>query len=392
MRIFGTVVFLVFMGSFSLLRGAEAEAADPVVVVDYFFEPGCPACLKVRNRVLPEIEERFEGFFKINRYNVHEVTNVALLLSYREKLDVTDNKSVMMVVDYAYVLNGYPEIRDGLRSAIDEALAERLDPAGVPPAPIQVDTGDSGGTMKLLTGRVEGFTLWAVILGGLGDGFNPCAMATLVFFVSLLGAYHVGNRAVAILGISFCVAVFVTYTAIGYGLLQVIHKTLAFETARRVFEVVMTAVLAVLALMSFRDAARYARSGKAGDVTLQLPEKLKRLAHSVLRKGIRARNLVVGGFVAGMVVTAIETVCTSQTYVPVLAAVAKSESALSGRAWGYLLLYNGMFVVPLVVILVLAYMGMKTDTLIEWSKKNVVVSKVMMGMFFVAMGVLIWML
>jgi hypothetical protein len=65
---------------------------------------------------------------------------------------------------------------------------------------------------------------------------------------------------------------------------------------------------------------------------------------------------------------------------------------LAGTAWGYLLVYNAMFVVPLIVILTLAYAGMRTDALIQWSRGHVVPSKVFMGIFFVGMSVAIWIL
>jgi cytochrome c biogenesis protein CcdA len=61
----------------------------------------------------------------------------------------------------------------------------------------------------------------------------------------------------------------------------------------------------------------------------------------------------------------------------------------SMMAWKYLLLYNFMFTIPLVIIFILTYFGLKTQTLLEWSKKNVVISKILLGILFLAMAVLI---
>ena len=99
--------------------------------------------------------------------------------------------------------------------------------------------------------------------------------------------------------------------------------------------------------------------------------------------------LAAGGLVVGTTVTALESVCTGQVYVPTLVLVAKEGGAASGRAWSYLLLYNAMFIVPLASVFTLTFFGLRTQTLLEWSKKNVVVSKVLLGIFFVAMAVLI---
>lgn len=59
------------------------------------------------------------------------------------------------------------------------------------------------------------------------------------------------------------------------------------------------------------------------------------------------------------------------------------------KAWGYLLLYNLMFIVPLVTVFILTYFGLRTPTLLDWSKKNVVVSKVLLGIFFIILAGLV---
>ena len=56
------------------------------------------------------------------------------------------------------------------------------------------------------------------------------------------------------------------------------------------------------------------------------------------------------------------------------------------KAWGYLLLYNIMFIMPLVTIFILTYIGLRTQTLLDWSKRNVVVSKIMLGCLFLILA------
>jgi len=99
--------------------------------------------------------------------------------------------------------------------------------------------------------------------------------------------------------------------------------------------------------------------------------------------------LAIGGFFLGAVVTAIESICTGQVYVPTLVLVVKGAGEASRTAWSYLLLYNLMFIVPLAAVFLLTYFGLRTQTLLEWSKRNVVTSKILLGIFFLAMAVLI---
>ena len=68
------------------------------------------------------------------------------------------------------------------------------------------------------------------------------------------------------------------------------------------------------------------------------------------------------------------------------------DSEKSARELSYLLLYNFMFILPLIVVFALTYYGLTTAALLAWSKKNVVFSKVLLGCFFVAMGVLVFVL
>ncbi|MEI6218975.1 MAG: hypothetical protein WCP86_08745, partial [bacterium] len=144
------------------------------------------------------------------------------------------------------------------------------------------------------------------------------------------------------------------------------------------------------AVLSFRDAFKYRVSGKAGDITLQLPDRFKLKIHEIMRKELKTRTLITGGLIIGTTVTVIESVCTGQVYIPTMVMVIKSSSGrLAADAWQYLLLYNLMFIVPLVTVFILTYFGLKTATLLNWSRKNVVLSKLLLGAFFVLMAVLI---
>jgi len=164
-----------------------------------------------------------------------------------------------------------------------------------------------------------------------------------------------------------------------------LHFT-GFPVLKRIIDACMIALLGIFAFMSFRDALRFQKTGNPGDVSLQLPDGIKARIHAVMREGIGARSLVAGGAVVGVLVTVLESVCTGQMYVPTLVVMAKNGIS---KAWGYLLLYNLMFMVPLVTVFILTYFGLRTPTLLDWSRKNVVTSKVLLGLVFVLLAVLV---
>lgn len=354
------------------------------VVVEFFFEAGCPECETVEREVLPGLATRLPGVVELRRFDIGTMTNYLRLAAYQKRFGIESNESVSMVVDGRRMLDGLRAIRAGLVPAVEAVLAEQSDPAGE----ILPDDFDVGTAMENLRERAAAFTVWAVVVAGLTDGINPCAISALVFFMSLLAMFKIGGRILILTGVSFCLASFLTYTAIGFGLLRTLHAVRGFAGIREGIEIFMTVLLAVFALLSFWDAWRFARSGKAGDVSLKLPAGLQRRVHAVMRSGLATRRPVLAGFGIGAAVTILESVCTGQVYLPTLVLIARDDPGRV-RVWSLLLLYNAMFVLPLAVVFVLTWFGLRTETLMAWSRRHVVFGKVLLGLFFVAMAVIL---
>ena len=351
----------------------------PPVVVDYFYEPGCPECLQVEGEILPALKMRYEGLYTLRRHDMRVTSNVVTLIRYHETLDVTDNSSVSMFVDYSRPLLGLSAIREGLLSSVDACAGQRMHPGWRPPMPIEA--GSIGDAKQ----RISGFAVGAVLTSGLIDGLNPCAIATLVFFISLLVVYGGQRRTLLLMGVPFCIGSFTTYTAIGFGLLSCLHSLESFPLVRRAIELLLVVGLVALAILSFRDAIHYSQSRSPDAVSVKLPAWAQRWIHLVARRGVKSHHLVVAGLVTGMAVTGLEAVCTGQVYVPALVVVAGETG--DSTAWRLLLLYNAMFILPLVAALVLTRFGLTSETMLRWSKRNVPFSKTLLGLFFVAAAV-----
>ena len=106
---------------------------------------------------------------------------------------------------------------------------------------------------------------------------------------------------------------------------------------------------------------------------------------AAFRAGQRA---VHGGLVTGGGVTILESVCTGQCYVPVLMYMLKDNCA-DFCVWMLLIIYNLLFVLPLAVVFFCFHRGMQLKSLITWSKNNLVVAKIFLGIFFAAMAILL---
>lgn len=294
------------------------------VTVEFFNEPGCEECAMVNDQILPELEQRYSGYYVLARLDLGVMTNYLRLVSFQKQLGEV-NAPVYMVLDGRKILSGFKDIKANLFAAMDQMVAGQKES---PPATLSAHTAspnmqDKSGMQAVLTSRIKQFTLAGILMAGLLDALNPCAMATIVFFMSLLSAAGVRGRGILMAGGAFAVGSFMTYTALGFGVLRVIHLFEGFHKVRMVANVVMAAILMLLAVLSLRDAFRYGASHKPSDISVKLPSRLMRWAHAVMKGGMGHKSVVVGGLVTGVVVTALESVCTGQIYIPTLVMLIK---------------------------------------------------------------------
>lgn len=246
-------------------------------------------------------------------------------------------------------------------------------------AETQLETAESE-----IVHRFLGFGALAVAGAGLLDGINPCVFATIVFFVSYMNLVGRGRRAMLIAGGAFTLSVFLTYLFLGLGTLSFINYLNQFSgVAKCVYLIAATATF-VLAGLSLYDAVK-AKQGKTKDILLQLPRVLKLRIHKVIREQTRTSGVVVGALVIGFVISALELVCTGQVYLPTLTFVAGIDG-MRAHAIAYLLLYNLMFIVPLLVVFGCVYWGSTSLQLGGVLQKHLVTVKVGIGFLLFGLG------
>ena len=203
-------------------------------------------------------------------------------------------------------------------------------------------------------------TLGTVIIAGLADGFNPCAFTVLLLFITALltatqarspeGAGSLRARVIG-LGSIYIASVFVTYLALGVGLLS----TADLFTQRHLPARLGALLSVALGLWMLKDYFVPEMGFR-----LAAPAAVGRWAQS------SARRMTVPGLVGGGVLIGLCTLpCSGAVYLAVLSLLAAQSSALAG--FGYLLLYNSLFVLPLVVILLLASARPALNRLAHWN-------------------------
>jgi cytochrome c biogenesis protein CcdA len=243
----------------------------------------------------------------------------------------------------------------GRDEVVFEELRRLIDAyVGIGAAPTWEES-DSAGSARAIVDRFRSFGPLTVVGAGLVDGLNPCAFATVVFLISYLAFLGRKDWEILAVGAAFALGVFLTYVLAGIGLLRALQAIPAL-TKLGPWVYGLTALLClVLAVASILDYRR-ARRGDERSMTLRMPPRLRRLVNRAIRQGARAKAFVPVAFVTGFAVSIIELACTGQVYLPTIIFV-MSTPGLRRQATMWLLLYNVAFILPLVIVFGLAYLG-----------------------------------
>lgn len=225
----------------------------------------------------------------------------------------------------------------------------------------------------------------AVVLAGLVDGLNPCAFATIIFFVSYLSLSGKKGKEILITGASFTLGVFIAYLVVGLGFYKVLDLISGFTSVISKVVYMFTAVLClVLAVLSIRDYIKV-RKGDLSDMALKLPEPLRKRINQTVREGRKASSYVLGAFATGLLISMLELACTGQIYLPVIISMS-SVPEMRGQALFYLVLYNLMFIVPLIVVFILAFYGTSSKQFTEFLRKHAGAVKIGMAIVFLILA------
>lgn len=174
------------------------------------------------------------------------------------------------------------------------------------------------------------------------------------------------------IGLVYIVMIYIVYFLAGLGLLsfiQSIHVTKFFYY--------FSAGLAILfGLINLKEIFW---SGKG--LTLAIPESKK----AVLQKYIRKATLPAA-IILGVLVAIFELPCTGGVYFAILSLLADTKTVLDAVI--YLLFYNFIFVLPLLVILLGVYFGLDPEKVDRWRKEKKKVMRLVIGLVLIALGVI----
>jgi len=413
---------------------ASAEQPDVVIFTAHY----CGHCQRFKKEYLPQLKKQFAGQVRFVEY---EITEPGVNVIFNDTLDEygQTEKGVPALVVGKTVLMGYPpSIKTKGEDAINKAIKNKektffgtkdfiaqcklpvkkpsaekpvtkkpsvtMDIPAEQPTPSPEESAAEAEKEPCETALPDGtsaaremfnqITFVAIIAAGLIDGINPCAFAVIVFFVSFLAAYKYNRREIILVGSAYCASVFLAYVLIGLGLFNFVYAMRSFYYVMMGFKWLTIGLCALFFLLSLYDFIIYRLTQNHNKILLQLSKSNKEYIHKVMRvflkdKQSSAWRLVLAAVCVGFVVSLVEAICTGQVYLPTIALILKEAGEHFWRAMAYLILYNLMFIVPLVVILVLSILGYESSTFNGFFKKHLGLTKLLLCLLFLGLLLLL---
>lgn len=353
--------------------GAPIEGDKPIHLA-YFHQAGCTEC----NRALYDLKF-LQGQYPqlvVESFSIPEDAALSECLGQRYGIPEEKRMTAPAVFIGEDYLLGKEVSANNLEALLKEYAAQGAEPTWV--------GWEEEKAKACIVERFKSFRALTVIAAGLIDGINPCAFATIIFFVSYLAISGRKGKEVLSVGSAFTLGVFLAYLLIGMGFWKFL-EAIEFLTAVGRWVYLLTAILCLfLASFSILDYLK-ARQGEIGDMALNLPHSLRMCINKLIRQGRRAQAYVWTAFFTGLAVSIIELACTGQVYLPTIIFVMGVPS-LRVRAFGYLLLYNLLFILPLVVVFLLVFYGTNSKQLTRFLQARAATIKLAMAVLFLAMA------
>jgi cytochrome c biogenesis protein CcdA len=151
-------------------------------------------------------------------------------------------------------------------------------------------------------------------------------------------------------GLAFTCSIYISYFLMGLGLFSVLQTT----GISHGFYIFVTILAVLVGLFNIKDYFWY-KKGFCMEIPFSWRPTMKKIINSVTSPS--------GAFFVGFIVSFFELPCTGGPYIVILGLLAKEATKVTGIA--YLLLYNLIFIMPLIILSIIIYKGLSTTEKFE---------------------------
>jgi cytochrome c biogenesis protein CcdA len=344
-----------------------AQESDKTVNVHLFYSKDCGSCIAV----ISDLEKKAleDGRINIDVYELSEKDNAALLFYLFAAMDVQEKDYAIPVIFLEdHIFFGKSQFTNNFDDALKEVRsAKRLeDRPGALIEKFHREAAADKGIIERNYIRVP-----VVMVSALADSVNPCAIGVIIILISSMIASK--NRRYALMaGMIYIAVIFVVYFLLGIGF---IYLARSFQIPK-LFFIFLGAVLILFGLFSMKDFFWYQKG-----LSLGIPGPIKKVIEKNIYKTTIASILVIG-----VLVSIFEATCSGAVYFGILSMIA--QAGLSVHSLLLLLLYNLLFVFPLLAILLLFYFGIPAKKVQRlFIQKNRRVYRLILGLILILLGV-----
>ena len=347
----GSIILLGLIMSFFI----PFSLGEETTTLHIFYGKGCAHCIKaldfldsVKETHSSLIIEEHETYFSQEERELFE----EMANAFGEKIEGVPT----IFIDNKIFVGFSSSIGNSIESEIETCMGIGCgDPANkIKDENTTKITGDSSPKDNPEGGIVQKLTIPAVLLAALVDAINPCAFAVLIILMSTILVSENRKRSL-LAGLAFSLSIFISYFLMGIGLYSAIQVS---GLTHNFYWIV--AILAIfIGLFNLKDYLWY---GKwfVMEVPMSWRPRLQKLIKSV--------TSVPGAFAVGFLVSLFLLPCTSGPYIVILGLLAKV--ATRSYAIFLLLLYNFIFVLPMILISFAIFFGFTTTEKAENLRKG----------------------
>jgi thiol:disulfide interchange protein len=210
------------------------------------------------------------------------------------------------------------------------------------------------------------------------NSINPCQIAMLVLvLITILTQNPEKKRKLLFSGLAFIVAVFIGYLFYGIILVQ-LFKTFAesLKEGSIYLKYGIATLSMIIGALQIKDFFFYKKGSFATEMPIWMRPKAKRVIQKITSP--------IGAFLAGFIITLFLGPCTIAPLS--VATETLSQLGLIG-ALPWLLYFNFIAVLPLVIITLFVYRGFKTaEHVAQWKDRNVRIMHLIAGILLLGVG------
>lgn len=215
-------------------------------------------------------------------------------------------------------------------------------------------------------------TLGLVVGSAAIDSINPCAIGVLILMVSVILGGGKSTKRLVVTGLAYIFAIFVTYLVAGLGL---VYFFAAIPIV--IAEYLSLAVGSLVVLGGILEIKDYFWYGKG--LSLKIPTRFANKIHDYST----SKTSLMGVMFLGAFVAAVELPCTGAPY---LAIITILRINFDFTALMMMVLYNFIFVLPLIIILFMVAGGAKLSSVAKWKEDSKGTMRLFMGLLLVSLG------